>query len=140
MKTQFLDRVFNIVSIAVGGFAITVNSAFCGYVIIAVSTLAIFVQIFTVLKISDVVPNRHIVKSEKSENFVKISQNLFKGWYLLVKSTVFLPSLALAFLYLNVLGTGLPLQGFDAVFYSTEPLSYDKFANMVIFRSKIKNE
>lgn len=113
-----IERTFNILSISIGGFAITINPIFCAYAIIGVATVSVIVQtiaifkICHIMKLSNIEEDADITNSTKTnEGILQKLNDLFNGWYLLAKSPVFVPSLVLAFLYLNVLGTGFPLQG-----------------------------
>ena len=51
--------------------------------------------------------------TEKRKGLLEHVKYLFTGWYLMVKSTVFIPMLTLSFLYFNNLTPHYPLQGFS---------------------------
>ena len=51
--------------------------------------------------------------TKKRKGLLEHVKYLFTGWYLMVKSTVFIPMLTLSFLYFNNLTPHYPLQGFS---------------------------
>ena len=117
-KMMAIDRGFNILSVAISGFMITISPVYCIYAIMVAVVAAFFGQNFAINQIGKVMQSLEEKICSKSDltnggSFCGKIKSFFTGWYLLVKSPVLVPCLVLASLYLNVLGTGFPLQGFS---------------------------
>ena len=106
-------------SAGISGFTIAGDPAIGAIVIAAFNILSMFGQGFCLYRIYQLVPGLAI-KPEKeiivSDTLCETVKNKFSffisGWVLLAKSPVFVPGFCLGILYINILGMGLPLQGY----------------------------
>ena len=113
-----------VLSTALSGFSISFDQAWGAVAVASFNILAMIVQAICLVKTHKLIPalsEKRKAKKEAEESdscegkIKKIKEALktfFGGWVLLFTSKVAIPGLALATLYVNILGLSFPLQGY----------------------------
>jgi len=118
-----IDQATMVLSTALSGFSISLNQAWGAVAVASFNIFAMIIQAICLVKTYNLIPSLSEKKTKKkSVDFEEIPNNieriktamktLFGGWALLFSSKVAIPGLALATLYVNILGLSFPLQGY----------------------------
>ncbi|CBY40637.1 unnamed protein product [Oikopleura dioica] len=117
-----IDQATMVLSTALSGFSISLNQAWGAVAVASFNILAMIIQAICLVKTYNLIPALSQKKTKKEpddsdemkivDKIKEALKTFFGGWALLFTSKVAIPGLALATLYVNILGLSFPLQGY----------------------------